>query len=374
MPGGKKGKSGEFSGRDRDTLLDVGVDLSAERPTFALVNDRVVVSEARGITQKGLRLLSLHRAREEFGQVADLSWKLVSPDRDEFTRRAHEADADGYFIHVPAGTRLELPVQACFFIKLSGYTQTVHNLILLDQGAELHITNGCAIASYLDNGSHLGITEIYVGKGASLTYTMIHHWAEDVEVRPRTGARVEEGGTYISNYISLRRARHVQTSPVVELVGPGARTHLSSVIYAHAGSTYDVGGTVRLLARGTSAEISSRSVSDGGVSVAPSMLEANAPGVRGHVSCDGLMLSDGGEIKALPSLVSHVQDASLTHEAAVGRISDEEMFYLTARGLSPEQATSLIVRGFLSVRVPGIPPAVQANIDRTMELIGEKGF
>ncbi len=360
-----------LSQEDKQTLLNAGVDLNANLPTFALVNDKVVQSEAASVSQKGLELLSLHKAREKFPWVKEMEWKLVDPDKDQYTRQAFSEDADGYFMYLPPGAKLQNPVQACFFIKLSGYTQVVHNLIVVDEGAELHVTNGCAVAAYLDNGAHLGITEIYVRKGGYLTYTMIHQWAKDVEVRPRTGVRVESQGTYISNYISLREAKHVQTSPVVELVGQGARTYLSSVIYAPEGSFYDVGGSVVLSGDGSSAEIVSRAVSKGGISVAPSLIEARAQDVRGHITCDGLMLSDQGEIRAVPSLITHVHDAALTHEAAVGRISDEELFYLTTRGLSEEEATSLIVKGFLSLKIPGIPDVVQQSVDQTVAMLGQ---
>jgi len=169
-----------LSKEDKRQVLHAGVDLDADSPTFALINDKV--TEIKNTTQEGLVLLTLHKAREKYDWVHELEWKLVPKDKDEITKEAYENDADGYFIYVPKGVKLEMPVQACFFIKLGGFRQSVHNLIVVDEGASLHVTNGCAVASYLDNGAHLGITEIYVRKGGYLTYTMIHNWAEGIEV------------------------------------------------------------------------------------------------------------------------------------------------------------------------------------------------
>ena len=356
-----------LSKEDKRQILNAGVDLDADSPTFALINGRV--TEIKSTTQEGLVLLTLHKAREKYEWVRELEWKLVPKDKDEITKEAYKNDANGYFIYVSKGIKLEIPVQACFFIKLGGFKQSVHNLIVVDEGALLHVTNGCAVASYLDNGAHLGITEIYVRKGGYLTYTMIHNWAEGIEVRPRTGVKVEENGIFISNYISLRKAHLVQTSPVAYLDGKGAKVQFNSVVYAPKGAYYDVGAEVKLRAPETAAEIQSRSVSEGGIVVARGMLEALSPGVKGHLSCDGLMLKEHGKIRAVPELISHVQDASLTHEAAVGRISDEELFYLMTRGLSPNEATSLIVKGFLSIKIPSIPDTIQKSIDQTVQLL-----
>ncbi len=359
----------ELRPEDKKRLLEAGVDLDAGYATFMMLNQEVKVLGGGDFV-----LTSLHRARKEYPWLKDLEWTLVPPDKDQFTREAYEADADGYFLYVPKGVKVPTPVQACFFIKLGGYRQRTHNVIVVEEGAEAHITNGCAVAAYLDNGAHLGITEIFVGKDALLTYTMIHAWAPEVEVRPRTGVRVDAGGKYVSTYVSLKEAQLVQSAPRVELVGEGAVAELNSVIYAPEGSKYDVGGVVLLKAPETRAEILSRSVSAGGVIRSPVAIEAHAPGTRGHITCDGLMLTEKGGIITVPGLTAYVQDTQLSHEAAVGRISDEELFYLMARGLSEEEATSLIVKGFVSLRVPGLPKVVQASIDQTVAMLAAGGL
>ena len=360
----------ELKPEDKKRLLEAGVDLEAGFATFMMLNEEPTVLGGDG----RFVLTSLHKARQEHPWVRELEWTLVSPDKDQYTREAYEHDADGYFLYVPKGVKVETPIQACFFIKLGGYRQHTHNVIVVDEGAEAHITNGCAIAAYLDNGAHLGMTEIFVRRGGLLTYTMIHAWAPEVEVRPRTGVRVEAGGKYVSTYVSLKEASLVQTSPVVDLVGEGAVAELNSVIYAPKGSNYDVGGVVHLKAPGTRAEILSRSVSNGGIVRSPVVIEAHAPQTKGHIACDGLMLSEEGGIITVPGLTTYVQDTQLSHEAAVGRISDEELFYLMARGLSEEEATALIVKGFVSIKVPGLPEVVQKSIDQTVAMLAQGGL
>lgn len=353
--------------RAREDLLKAGVDIKKGYPTFAFVNSSPV--EVISSKIEGVYLLSQKKAREKFPFLKELLWSLIDPNEDNITKEAWENDSDGYFLYIEPGVKLSMPIQTCFYIKLSGYRQTVHNVIYISRNAKVHVTNGCAVASYLSNGEHLGITEIYIEDGGYLSYTMVHHWAPEVEVRPRTAVRVKKRGIFVSNYISLKEAKLVQMSPTAYLEGEFSRAVFNSVVYAPSGSTYDLGTNVIFKAQGTRAEVTSRSVSNGGKVIARGLLLAESPGVRGHLACDGLMLRDDGEIKAIPELVSRVKDAQLTHEAAVGRISDEELFYLTSRGLTEDEAISLIVKGFLSIKIPGLPPIVEDSINKTIELL-----
>ncbi|RKX59989.1 MAG: SufD family Fe-S cluster assembly protein, partial [Thermodesulfobacteriota bacterium] len=146
-----------------------------------------------------------------------------------------------------------------------------------------------------------------------------------------------------------------------------------SIIANHPGSYVDIGGEVFLEAENTSAEIISRTVVYGGENIARGKIIAKAPKVKGHLECQGLMLSDKGNMRAIPELNSYFSDVELTHEAAVGKIAKEEVEYLMARGLSEDEAVSLIVKGFLTIKIEGIPPALQEKIDKTLE-IAKSGF
>jgi Fe-S cluster assembly scaffold protein SufB len=157
------------------------------------------------------------------------------------------------------------------------------------------------------------------------------------------------------------------TSPICRLVGEGARVSFVSIIANHPGLKIDIGGEVWLEAENTSKEIVSRNVVYGGENIARGKIVAKSPKVKGHLECQGLMLSDNGIMRAIPELDSHFYDVELTHEAAVGKIARDEVEYLMARGFSEDEATSLIVKGFLTVKVEGIPPSLQAQIDKVLE-------
>ena len=178
---------------------------------------------------------------------------------------------------------------------------------------------------------------------------------------------VEEGGTFVSTYVSLSPVKDLRTSPVCRLVGKGARASFVSIVVNHPGSYVDIGGEVLLEAEDTRTEIVSRTVVYGGKNIAKGKIVAKAPKVKGHLECQGLMLTDDGVMRAIPELESYYSDVELTHEAAVGKIAREEVEYLMARGLSEDEATSLIVKGFLTVKIEGISPELQKQIDKALE-------
>ncbi len=208
-------------------------------------------------------------------------------------------------------------------------------------------------------------------QGGTLTFTMIHNWAEDIHVRPRTGVLVEEGGRFISNYVLLRPVKTVQMYPTVTLAGAGAMARLQSIFIAHPGCELDVGGRVILKAPRTRAEVIARSLSTGGRCVSRGHLVGQVPDVKAHLECRGLILSPHGVIYAIPELEGRVAGVDMSHEAAVGRIAAEEIEYLMARGLDEEEAVSTIVRGFLSVKIEGLPPALEEELEQAIQESGK---
>jgi uncharacterized protein len=247
-----------------------------------------------------------------------------------------------------------------------GMQQNVHNIIVAEEDSELHIISGCATSPHLKRGLHVGISEFFVKKNAKVTFTMIHNWAEEVTVRPRSVARVEEGGLFVNNYISMKPVRSIQMYPTTHLVGEDAVARFYSIVVGSPGSEYDLGGRIFLKAKGNRAEIVARTISNGGKIVARGHLVGEVPEIKAHLECKGLLLN-GGLIHAIPELEGHVDGVEMSHEAAVGKIAQEEISYLMSRGLNEEEATSTIVRGFLSVDIPGLPPQLQAEIDRAIE-------
>ena len=247
----------------------------------------------------------------------------------------------------------------------------MHNIIIAEEGSELHIITGCATAPDQESGLHLGISEIYIKPGAKLTFTMIHRWTQGVAVRPRTGVIVEDDGVFLENYVILGPAHSVQTNPVAKCVGKGAITRFSSVVVALQDSSMDIGSQVFLDAEGSRVEIISRVVSTGGHVTSRGYIAGNAPKVKGHMECNGLILSREGFIHAVPELKSTLADVELSHEASVGKIAEEEIEYLMAQGLSRDEAVAVIVRGFLHVDIEGLPHQLTAELQRAIETSGK---
>ena len=352
-----------FSQEERRNFAEVGrVTSGEERSGSFLLMDHSPVHCSIG--QEGVELLSMADALERYDGLKEYWWKAVDVETDKYTAQAEIDFNNGYFVRVEAGVKATFPVQACLYIGKEGIAQNVHNMIIVEEGSELHLITGCTTAPHLEKGLHIGVSEIYVKKGATLTSTMIHNWGEEVVVRPRTVVMVEEGATFMSNYVCMKPVRSVQMYPVVRLLGKNAVTRLNSILVATRGSEMDVGGSVSLEATGTRAEIISRTISTGGNIIARGQLIGYEPGVKAHLECNGLMLSEEGSIRAIPELDARVAGVEMSHEAAVGKISQEQIEYLMARGLNEEDATALIVRGFLNVKMEGLPEELQREIDK----------
>jgi Fe-S cluster assembly scaffold protein SufB len=212
----------------------------------------------------------------------------------------------------------------------------------------------------------VGISEFYVKKNAKLSFTMIHNWAEEVMVRPRSVGRVEEGGLFLNNYICMKPVKSLQMYPTTHLVGKGAVARFYSLLVGSPGSEMDVGGRIILKEPDTRAEIVARTISNGGNIIARGDLVGEVPGIKAHLECRGLILN-GGTIHAIPELKGMADGVEMSHEAAVGKIAQEEILYLMSRGLSEDDATATIVRGFLSVDIPGLPAQLKAEIDKAVK-------
>jgi hypothetical protein len=195
---------------------------------------------------------------------------------------------------------------------------------------------------------------------------MIHRWAKEMVVRPRSVAQVKEGGLFLNNYISMTPVKSIQMYPTTHLIGKGAVARFYSLLVGSPGSEMDIGGRVFLKEAGTRAEIVSRAITNGANIFVRGDLVGEVPGVKAHLECRGLILN-GGSIHAIPELQGKVNGVEMSHEAAVGKIAQEEILYLMSRGLSEDEATATIVRGFLNVDIPGLPPQLRAEIDRAVE-------
>jgi Fe-S cluster assembly scaffold protein SufB len=354
-----------LSDEDKTRMILAGVDTTEidRSGTYLQKDSAVLHSRSR---QEGLEVLSIKQALEQYEWIDEYYWNLVSVDTDKYTAKAQLDLHDGYVIRALPGSRVIYPVQACLYLEKEGLSQNVHNIIIAEEGSELHIITGCATASHLRRGLHVGVSEFYVKKNAKLSFTMIHNWAEDMMVRPRSVGRVEEGGLFLNNYICMKPVKSLQMYPTTHLVGKGAVARFYSLLVGSPGSEMDVGGRITLQEPETRAEIVARTISNGGDIVARGDLVGEVPGVKAHLECRGLILN-GGTIHAIPELNGKADGVEMSHEAAVGKIAQEEILYLMSRGLSEDDATATIVRGFLSVDIPGLPAQLKAEIDKAVE-------
>jgi Fe-S cluster assembly scaffold protein SufB len=357
---------GEFEKEELERLRQTGIDLTTPDRTGTFIQTNCSVQKC-DCGSPGVELLPITEALKKYNGLNDYWWKLISTEKDPFTREADHGLDNGYFIRALPGEKVIYPLQACLYIRNENVAQRVHNIVIAEEGSEIHIITGCSTHPHLTSGLHIGISEFYVKKGAKLTFTMIHNWGENVYVRPRTGIRVEEDGVFLSNYISLKGVKSVQTFPTATLAGPNALARFNSVIVAPEGSDIDTGAKVILKAPGSRSEIISRTISFGGRIVARGHLIGLAANIKAHLECQGLILAEHGVIHAIPELEAHVADVDMSHEAAVGRIAQEEIEYLMARGLNEEEATSTIVRGFLDVRINGLPPELNKELQKVVE-------
>lgn len=352
----------KISADDATKFLDVGIDTTqnGRAGTFIQKDRSVIHSHAH---QPGLEVMSISQAQKTHTWLSDYLWRHISPDKDQFTAQAKALPHEGYFIRSAPGLRVEHPVQSCLYIAKEKFSQNVHNVVIAEEGSYLQVITGCATSPHLVSGLHVGVSEFYVKKGAQLHFTMIHDWGEQVNVRPRTHVHVEAGGVYVSNYISLKPVGSLQMNPTTELAGEGAVARFNSILVAARGAHLDVGSRVILSAPGTKAEIISRAITSGGTIVARGELVGQAPGIKAHLECKGLILKEG-LMHAIPELRGYIPGVEMSHEAAVGKIDQAEIEYLMARGVDEDEAVSMIVRGFLNVDIEGLPASLRQKIDR----------
>ena len=296
-------------------------------------------------------------------------WRAVDPGKDKYTALVALHWTEGYFIRVKAGAKVEKPIQACLFVSESNVSQNVHNIIVMEEGSEANVITGCNIHTNVKEGLHAGISEFYVGKGAHLTFSMVHNWADEFSVRPRTGVIIEEDGTYVNNYVLLKPVKSIQAFPVAKCVGDRSRAVFNSIVYGIGSSIVDLGSETQLIGEGSRGEAIARTVSkDSSTVYSRGRLIGRTDHCKAHLDCRGIVASPESTQWAIPDLASEgAPGAELSHEAAISPIAQEEVFYLMARGVPEDEAVSMITRGFVNIDIPGLPDALRKQIDRAIE-------
>ncbi len=339
--------------------------------TFFQINHSVVYEKLHKIYQGKMEMISIEEALNKYDWLEDYYGKLVSPDTDKYTAWTELKPTGGYFIHVYPNQIISAPVQACLYIKEGNISQNVHNIIIVEEGAEVFVTTGCLTHLKNEPGVHIGISEFFVKKGAKLFFTMIHNWSEEFHVRPRTVVKVEEGGIFVNNYISLKPVRSIQSFPTAYVERNGI-ARFYSIIYGRKNSYIDLGARI-ILEEGARGEIISRIIADESSEIySRGEIIGKEKKSKGHLDCKGILLKPSAKISAIPILTALNPESELSHEAAIGPIAEEEIEYLTTRGFNRDEAISTITRGFLNLDIPGLPKVAKEQISYTLAQL-EKG-
>jgi hypothetical protein len=361
----------ELPGEVEERVFTIGINTSerCRSGSFFQIDHSVVFAESY---QNGLEVMNITDALERYEWLKDYWWKAVKVDADKYTALARAKPHHGYFLRALPGAKVEFPLQACLYMSREGLAQNVHNIIIAEKGSELHIITGCATSQRVKSGLHVGISEFYVKEGAHVAFTMIHNWAEEMVVRPRSCAVIERDGIFMSNYICMEPVKTLQMYPTAYCIGENATVRYNNILLSPEGSDMDVGSRIYLSAREDKAEVITRAITRGGKIVARGHLIGEVPDIRAHLECRGLILSEKGVIHAIPELEGRVSGVDLSHEAAVGKIAEEEIQYLMARGLNGDEAISAIVRGFLDVEIKGLPEYMRQEIKKATSIGKER--
>ena len=355
---------------ERKSLAGVGAQYDSEL-VYHNVKDEVA---AQGVIYTDLES-AMH------GEYADMIqkhfMKLVPPSDHKFAALHGAVWSGGSFVYVPKGVHVEIPLQSYFRLNAKGAGQFEHTLIIVDEGAYLHFIEGCSAPKYNVANLHAGCVELFVGKNATLRYSTIENWSKNMYNLNTKRARVEEGGKV--EWISGSFGSHVSyLYPMSVLAGKGSRSEFTGVTFAGAGPNLDTGCKVIHNAPDTSSYVNTRSISKGGgISTFRSsvVVTDKAKGAKSSVSCESLMLDDISRSDTIPAMDIRTDDADIGHEAKIGRISDEVVFYLMSRGMSEEDARALIVSGFadnVSKELP-LEYAVEMNNLIRLEMKGSIG-
>ena len=303
--------------------------------------------------------------------------KLVKPNDHKFAALHGAVWSGGSFVYVPPGVSVEIPLQSYFRLNAPGAGQFEHTLIIVDEGADLHFIEGCSAPKYNVANLHAGCVELFVGKNAKLRYSTIENWSKNMYNLNTKRAVVEEGG--VMEWVSGSFGSHVSyLYPMTILKGKDSRMEYTGITFAGHGQNLDTGAKVVHTGENTSSYINTKSISkDGGVSTFRSAVTIGAKAAhrKSAVSCQSLMLDDISQSDTIPAMDIRTGDADVGHEAQIGRISDEAVFYLMSRGISEEDARAMIVSGFADTVSKELPLeyAMEMNNLIRLEMKGSIG-
>lgn len=354
---------------EKKSLAGVGAQYDSEVVYHSIKEDLV---------KQGVIYTDMETAvREHEDLVKQYFMKCVSPSDHKFVALHGAVWSGGSFVYVPKGVNVDIPLQSYFRLNSPGAGQFEHTLIIVDEGAKLHFIEGCSAPKYSVTNLHAGCVELYVKEGATLRYITIENWSKNMLNLNTKRAIVEKNGTI--EWVSGSFGSQISMLyPMSILKGEGARAEFTGVSFAGKGQNLDTGAKVIHAAPNTSSTINSKSISrNGGKATYRGVLKvnSNAYNSKSMVSCESLMLDNKSKSDTIPVIDLLNDDVEIGHEAKIGKISDESIFYLMTRGISEDEAKSMIVRGFVEPISKELPLeyAVEMNNLINIELEGSIG-
>ena len=356
---------------ERSYLAGVGAQYDSE----LVYHNMQDTASKMGIVYSGIEE-ALHDPQWE-PLIREKFMTLIPPTDHKFAALHGAVWSGGSFVYVPKGTKLDFPLQSYFRLNAKGAGQFEHTLIIVEDDADLHFIEGCSAPKYNVANLHAGAVELFVGKRAHLRYSTIENWSKNMYNLNTKRALVEEGG--VIEWVSGSFGSHVGCLyPMSVLKGDNSKMEFTGVTFAGAGQNLDTGAKVVHIGRNTSSYMNTRSISkSGGISTFRSsvVVQKGAKHAKSSVSCQSLMLDSESRSDTVPAMDIRTKDAAVGHEAKIGSISNEAVFYLMSRGMSEEDARALIVSGFadnVSKELP-LEYAVEMNNLIRLEMKGSIG-
>ena len=323
------------------------------------------------LAEQGVIFKSIENGLQEHPELFREYFGKVIPFTDNKYAALNSAVwSGGSFVYIPPGLKVDLPLQAYFRLNVANIGQFERTLIIADEGSQVHYVEGCTAPQYTTDSFHSGVIEILVKKNARVRYSTIQNWSNNVYNLVTQRARVEENGTM--EWVDANLGSKVTMKyPSCMLMGKGAHGEILSIAFSGKGQHHDTGGKVIHLAPDTSSKIVSKSISkDGGRASYRGLMRVNKgnKNVKSNVVCDALLLDDHSRSDTYPYIEVDEQDVTIGHEASVSKVEEEQLFYLMSRGLSEEEATSMVVSGFIEPLVKELPMEYAIEMNRLIQL------
>ncbi len=348
---------------EREALAGVGAQYDSELVYHNVKED---------VAAQGVIYTDMESAlNSEYSDMVRKYFMKVVPVTDHKFAALHGAVwSGGSFVYVPKGVKVEIPLQSYFRFNAKGAGQFEHTLIIVDEGADLHFIEGCSAPKYNVASLHAGTVELYVKKGARLRYSTIENWSKNMYNLNTKRALVEEDGRM--EWVTGSFGSHESyLYPSTILKGKNSHCEFTGVTFSGAGQNLDTGTKIIHIGEGTSSFVDSKSVSkDGGINNFRSVIEVRktAKGSKCAVNCGSLMLDNLSRSDTIPAMDIRTADCDCGHEAKIGRISDEAVFYLMSRGLSESDAKAMIVSGFANPVSKELPLEYAAEMNNLIKL------